>query len=98
MKKHSIAAFFAALFAFGAAALPAQVRDADRKISDIVKEIAPDLIAVRRDFHAHPELSTQETRTAALVADRFKALGLEVRTGIAGTDTLIRELLREACF
>jgi amidohydrolase len=66
----------------------AQVRDADRRIAAIVQEITPDLIAVRRDIHAYPELSTQETRTAALVAERFQALGLEVRTGIAGTGVL----------
>ena len=39
----------------------------------------------RRDLHAHPELGHQETRTAALVAAHLRALGMEVRTGIAGT-------------
>ncbi len=89
MNKNALSAAAASLLIFGAAAAnPAQVRDADRRISAIVQEIGPELIAVRRDIHAHPELSTQETRTAALVADRFKALGLEVRTGIAGTGVL----------
>jgi len=89
MKRTTLTAFVPFLFVLvSSAALPAQVRDADRKISGIVQEIAPELIAVRRDIHAHPELSTQETRTAALVADRFTALGLEVRTGIAGTGVL----------
>jgi len=43
------------------------------------------LVAMRRDIHAHPELSNREQRTARVVADHLRALGLdEVRTGIAG--------------
>jgi metal-dependent amidase/aminoacylase/carboxypeptidase family protein len=42
------------------------------------------LIALRRDIHQHPELSGAEARTAALVAERLRALGLEVRTGVGG--------------
>ena len=42
--------------------------------------------AWRRDIHQHPELGNRETRTAALVAEHLRALGLEdVRTGIATT-------------
>ena len=44
-----------------------------------------DLIALRRDFHRHPELSFEEQRTAQIVAERLSAAKLEVRTGIAGT-------------
>ncbi len=47
--------------------------------------LAPELIEIRRDIHANPELSFQETRTAALVSDRLKQLGYEVRTGVGGT-------------
>ncbi|MBB5015575.1 amidohydrolase [Rehaibacterium terrae] len=39
----------------------------------------------RRDIHQHPELSNREFRTAALVADHLRSLGLEPRTGIAHT-------------
>lgn len=46
--------------------------------------IEPKLIAWRRDIHQHPELGNMEVRTAALVAVHLKALGLEVRTGVAG--------------
>jgi amidohydrolase len=89
MMKRTSAALAACLSVLAAAAvLPAQVRDADRKIAAIVQEIAPSLIAVRRDIHAHPELSTREKRTSALVAERLAALGLEVRTGIADTGVL----------
>jgi amidohydrolase len=42
-------------------------------------------VAWRRDIHQHPELSNRETRTAKLVADHLRSLGLEVRTGVAHT-------------
>ncbi len=43
------------------------------------------LIATRRDLHQHPELGFEETRTAALAAERLRALGYEVRTGVGKT-------------
>ena len=43
------------------------------------------VIAWRRDIHAHPELGNREFRTAELVARHLRALGLEVRTGVAHT-------------
>lgn len=47
--------------------------------------LLPDLEAFYKDVHAHPELSMQETRTAGLVADRLRAAGYEVATGIGKT-------------
>ena len=47
--------------------------------------LATELIETRRDLHAYPELSFQETRTAALVADRLKELGYDVKTGVGMT-------------
>lgn len=47
--------------------------------------IYPQLVAWRRDFHAHPELGFQEVRTAGVVADHLRRLGLEVSTGIGKT-------------
>ena len=44
-----------------------------------------DLVALRRDFHRHPELSFEERRTSGIIAERLSAAKLEVRTGIAGT-------------
>ena len=41
------------------------------------------VLAWRRDLHQHPELSNREQRTAQLVADHLRALGLKPRTGIA---------------
>ncbi|HEU0225945.1 MAG TPA: amidohydrolase [Steroidobacteraceae bacterium] len=47
--------------------------------------LQPRVIEWRRDFHRHPELANRETRTAAKVAEHLRALGLEVRTGMAHT-------------
>ena len=47
--------------------------------------LIPDLEALYKDVHAHPELSMQETRTAALAAARLRAAGFEVTTGIGKT-------------
>jgi amidohydrolase len=46
--------------------------------------LAEELVARRREFHQHPELSHQEERTARVVADYLRDLGLDVKTGIAG--------------
>ena len=44
-----------------------------------------ELTAIRRDIHAHPELGLEEHRTAALVAAKLKAWGVEVTAGVGGT-------------
>jgi amidohydrolase len=49
------------------------------------KAIQEQLIAWRRDIHAHPELSFQEHRTARLVADALEGFGIEAQTGVAKT-------------
>jgi amidohydrolase len=64
--------------AAGAAADTAAVRAA-------VERVAPAMIEIRHDLHQHPELGNRETRTAGIVAERLRALGLEVRTGVAHT-------------
>ena len=43
------------------------------------------MVALRRDFHRHPELSFQEKRTSEIIAERLQKAGLDVRTGIAKT-------------
>lgn len=50
-----------------------------------LQTLQPKMIEWRRDLHQHPELGTHEVRTAKLVADQLRALGLEPRTGIAST-------------
>src|SRR5215469_8513453 len=56
----------------------------DHLKSDI-DELVPDMVAVRRDLHQHPELAYEEVRTAGLVAQRLHSLGLQVQTGVAQT-------------
>ena len=43
------------------------------------------LVRTRRDLHRHPELGFQEHRTAGIIAERLRAAGYEVRTGVAET-------------
>ncbi|MFZ1755461.1 MAG: amidohydrolase [Caldilineaceae bacterium] len=49
------------------------------------QDLHSQLVAWRRDFHAHPELGFEETRTAGIVAEHLHSLGLEVSTGIGKT-------------
>lgn len=60
----------------------------EKRIEKMVNEITPELIEIRRDIHANPELSFQEKRTSSIVANYLRKLGLEVREGIAGTGVL----------
>nr|MCU0636624.1 amidohydrolase [Gemmatimonadaceae bacterium] len=55
-----------------------------RVIDDATRRVEAKVVAWRRDIHQHPELSGDEVRTAKLVADHLRALGLEVQTGVGG--------------
>jgi len=59
-------------------------RPSDPTLS-LLPGLLPDLAALYADIHAHPELSMQETRTSALAADRLRAAGYDVATGIGKT-------------
>ena len=48
-------------------------------------KLMPDLEALYKDIHAHPELSMHETRTAGIAADRLERAGYEVTTGVGKT-------------
>jgi amidohydrolase len=63
------------------AASPAPLR---AEIERRMVAVMPKVVNWRRDIHAHPELSGEEVRTAALVAEHLKGLGLEVTTGVGG--------------
>ena len=53
---------------------------------DKATALKDEIIRLRRDIHAHPELSFQEVRTAQLVADTLAEIGIEnVRTGVGRT-------------
>jgi amidohydrolase len=55
----------------------------DEQIARAVEALRDKLISTRRDFHTYPELSNREERTARVVAERLRQLGLEVQTGVA---------------
>src|SRR6185295_3249864 len=57
----------------------------DKRIDDAAAKVESSVIACRRDIHEHPELGNREFRTSKLIADRLKALGIEVKTPIAHT-------------
>jgi amidohydrolase len=50
-----------------------------------IEAVMPKVVEWRRDFHQHPELSNQEFRTAKIIADHLRALGMEVETEVAHT-------------
>nr|WP_321510125.1 M20 family metallopeptidase [uncultured Celeribacter sp.] len=54
-------------------------------IDQRVAEITERLIVVRRDIHAHPETGFDTHRTAALIADELRQMGIEVKTGVGRT-------------
>lgn len=49
------------------------------RISDLTRELESELIAIRRDIHAHPELARTEKRTTQLLAQRLEQAGLKPR-------------------
>ena len=53
-----------------------------------VQQIAENIITTRRDIHKHPELSFKEFRTAKLVAEKLKSLGILVKEGVGKTGVL----------
>ena len=76
-----IVAITSTAFAQTPTATAAITQSAARRIDQVM----PKVVAWRRDIHQNPELGNRETRTAKLVADHLRSLGLEVKTGVAHT-------------
>ncbi|QPQ54795.1 amidohydrolase [Allosphingosinicella flava] len=74
--RKTVAALLALTMAAPAAADP---------LADAVKADLPSLLALYRDLHANPELSFQESKSAAKLAAEAKKLGFEVTAGVGGT-------------
>src|SRR5262245_54122678 len=81
----AIVVFTAVLLSTSNTAFADAAADLRQAIETRTQQIEPKLIALQRDFHAHPELGNRELRTAGIIAKQLRALGLEVRTGIART-------------
>lgn len=63
--------------------------DLDEKINIATDKIESKCINWRRDFHQHPELGNSEFRTAKIIADHLRSLGIDVKenvgiTGVVG--------------
>lgn len=55
------------------------------EVHQLAKENVQDIITIRRHLHAHPELSYQEYKTAAYVAEQLKAIDVTPTEGVADT-------------
>jgi amidohydrolase len=79
---------FPVFLAVGASTLSAQGSDRESLRSEVdarAEAVTDKVVAWRRDIHQHPELGNREFRTAALVADHLRSLGMEVQTEVAHT-------------
>lgn len=74
------------------------VRSESMKPIDAIIARHAELTAIRRDFHAHPELAFEEHRTSDVVAQKLQDWGIEVHRGLAGTGVVgvIRGALTDA--
>jgi amidohydrolase len=80
-----LAGLLLAAVAIAAAGQAAAARIASTQLDAAAKAIEPKTIEWRRDFHAHPELSNREVRTAEQIAKHLRGLGIEVKTGVGVT-------------
>jgi amidohydrolase len=55
------------------------------RVDALTSEIESKVVAWRRDIHQHPELGNREVRTAGIVADHLRSLGIETRTEVGRT-------------
>lgn len=61
-----------------------------KKILDHISGFVPEMVAIRHDLHAHPELAYEEHRTAKIIADLLTKWGYEVTTGLGKTGVVGR--------
>jgi amidohydrolase len=79
--QRSAALKFALVLLFAAAAVSAQ--DSLARVERETARVTPAVVDIRHQIHQNPELSNREEKTAALIADYLRRLGLEVQTGVA---------------
>lgn len=56
-----------------------------QEIQLLAQEFQPEIIRIRRHLHRHPELSCQESATAAFIAQELGAIGIDCEIGVGGT-------------
>lgn len=54
-------------------------------IKQLSENFYNDMVRLRHEFHMHPELGFQETRTSKIIAEELEKLGIEVKTNVAKT-------------
>lgn len=63
---------------------PSRADELLERVGELSAKALPEVVRLRRDFHANPELSNREERTARVVAERLRAIGIErITTGVA---------------
>jgi amidohydrolase len=72
-------------FSADASAQESDVLALRAEIDARVEEITGKVVTWRRNLHEHPELGNREFRTAGIIADHLRSLGMEVQTEVAHT-------------
>jgi len=81
MKQLSILLSFTVITSLGFG----QKKNISQEIHAAALKLEDKTIAWRRDFHEHPELGNRELRTAKVIADHLRSLGIEVKEGVGKT-------------
>src|SRR5205807_10082262 len=88
MKRRSVALFGSCLLMAAGAAAQTKPTAWTAPSAEQVNAIYPDVETLYLDLHRNPELSLHEQQTAAKLAERMKAMGYEVTTGVSGTSVV----------
>lgn len=60
------------------------------ELAAVVDSLAPELVALSRDVHVHPEVGYAEHHAVAAVAELLRTHGITPRVGVYGMDTALR--------
>src|ERR1700732_1511022 len=74
----SLACFAVAFGVGGSILVSGSILSPEHPVEKIAQGELPSLLAIYKDIHSHPELSTREEKTSALVAKELRAAGCEV--------------------
>jgi len=84
----SVLTFILLLSTFSGSSISAQQPDVETLRAEVDTRsdaVTDKVIAWRRDLHEHPELGNREFRTAGIIAEHLRSLGMEVQTEVAHT-------------
>ena len=77
-----------ATISFAVLLTPVAAADLAESVERRVEAVMPEVVSWRRDLHEHPELGNREFRTAGIIAEHLRELGMEVRTEVAHTGVI----------